>query len=62
MNLKSGIYLSIYQKKLLSPKEMCAICDLVGFENVVEEILSLKYEDEPNYGKIIFLFQKLLLK
>jgi hypothetical protein len=43
-------------------KDLCVLGELPGFYKVFKEIFSTKYEEEPDYGKILFLFQKILLR
>ena len=56
--LRSGRVLTLQDKIKYSPVELCSLADLPDFEEVIEEISGLKYDEEPHYSKIIFLFKK----
>ena len=61
INLRCGMHLNYNQKKKLSPLDLCVFGNLPGFDQVFQEMLCLGYKDEPNYNKIVFLFEKILL-
>ena len=48
-----------HQKQISLPEEIC-FGDAEKLAPILEHFYSLKYDDEPNYNRILFMFQKLL--
>jgi hypothetical protein len=43
-----------------TPEEICT-GDAIIFKDILEQIYEMKYEEEPDYARILFHFEKILL-
>ena len=59
--LRSGKHLTVQQKNTMSNQSICQYGNLSSMKKVFDEIYKLKYDDEPDYSKIQFLFKIVLL-
>jgi len=59
--LKTGYKLTDEDKLKYSLAEQCFVLELPELVPVAEEIQSLGYDTKPDYGKLRFLFSKILM-
>lgn len=62
MSSNSDEFISIGKAKLgMSPKEICPSIESRELLPFVQEIYSLRFDEEPNYSKLNFLLAKILM-
>ena len=61
ITLRSRVRLSDSMKMDQTLAGLCEKNELAEFEDIANEIETLEYDDKPNYGKLKFLFCKVIL-